>query len=338
MFFKLVFHLVFFGEKFREPFLNELVEEFLDLFVFLFGNPTFDERTPSQIIDVYEDHTSSTDGSRWGDCQILNFKNETDLGGEWDSVTIQKCQHLVIVEDSIHGLDPKSINRTIKDHPSLGFWFFLAESWHHWWKNSFVPLQIAVNITEKLFSINWFRVQVFVFYSRIFFVLLWKGVHSAVQNLPDCWFTTLRSTHQHVTMTRVFRIIKLNYFLHLLRFNDQIHFLKLFLNCRRKFFIGNFLHLNVREKIIKQWVKQWNIFFNKFRKVHVSDGFHQNQYFLIELLFLQFFYHLLVFLINFVQRRLDVCFSPNCTCTCQNWLYGSQTKIIVVLFWQLLCH
>jgi hypothetical protein len=47
VFFELIFHLVFFGEEFSEPFLNELVDEFLDLFVFLFGNPTFDERTPS---------------------------------------------------------------------------------------------------------------------------------------------------------------------------------------------------------------------------------------------------------------------------------------------------
>jgi hypothetical protein len=121
VFFELIFHLVFFGKEFGKPFLNELVQELLDLFVFLFGDPTFDVWTPAQVIDVDEDHTCSTDGGRGGDSEILDFEDETDLRGERNSVTVEKCKDLVIIEHSVHGLNPQSIHRTVENHPSLGF-------------------------------------------------------------------------------------------------------------------------------------------------------------------------------------------------------------------------
>lgn len=100
----------------------------MDLFVFLFGDPTFDVWTPAQIIDVDEDHACSTDGGRGCNSKILDFEDETDLRGERNSVTVEKGKHFVIIEHSVHGLNPESINGAVENHPSLGLGLFFTKS------------------------------------------------------------------------------------------------------------------------------------------------------------------------------------------------------------------
>ncbi len=139
-------------------------------------------------------------------------------------------------------------------------------------------------------------------------------------------------------MTSVLRVVQLDDLLHLFRLDNQLHTLDLLLNSSLELFIKCLLELNVREQVVKQRVEQWDIFFDELGQVHISDGFHQDQHLLIQLLLLQFFQHLFVLLVHLIHRRLDVRISPDRTCTCQHGLDSSEPKVVMILFRQLLRH
>lgn len=65
------------------------------------------------------DHAASTHSSRRGHSEIINFELHSECSRQLDSLTIGKTQHFVIVEHSVHVLNPKSIYRTIKNNPLL---------------------------------------------------------------------------------------------------------------------------------------------------------------------------------------------------------------------------
>jgi hypothetical protein len=196
------------------------------------------------------------------------------LSWKGDSVTIKKCENLVVIKDCVHGLNPEGIDRAVENHPSLGFRFFLAKSGHHGGKHSFVPFQIAINVAEELLSVDGFRIEVFILDSWVFFVLFAEGVESAVQDFPYCGLSALRSAHQHVSVTGVFGVVKLNNLLDLFWLDHQLHSLQLLLNRSCELLIRCLLQLNVGEQVVEQRVEQWNVFLHKLWQVHVPDGFH----------------------------------------------------------------
>jgi hypothetical protein len=138
-----------------------------------------------------------------------------------NTITVKKREHLVIIEHCIHWLNPKSIDWTIQNHPSLSLWFLFAQSTHHWRENTFMPFQVAVHITKQLLQINRFRVQDFMFDLRIFLgILLIEGIKCIFKHFPASGFATHWSTNQHVTVPCVLTVIQLHYLLYEFRFRN----------------------------------------------------------------------------------------------------------------------
>lgn len=119
-------------------------------------------------------------------------------------------------------------------------------------------------------------------------------------------------------MSRVFAVVELHHFLDQFRLGNQACLLHFVLNGQQELLVAAFLHFDVGEEIIEERVEERDILSNEFGNVHVVDGSHQDQYLLAQLLLLQLFDQLLIFLIDLVKRALDVCLSTNGSSACKH--------------------
>ena len=58
-----------------------------------------------------------TDCGRGGDFQIHGFKHEIGGVGQLDDFTAHQTQLLIVIQHSVHVLDPDSVHRAVKDQP-----------------------------------------------------------------------------------------------------------------------------------------------------------------------------------------------------------------------------
>ena len=57
------------------------------------------------------------DSGGGGDSQILHLKQHVDVWRKLDSLRVGQAQHFVVVQHSVHVLDPQGVHRAITDHP-----------------------------------------------------------------------------------------------------------------------------------------------------------------------------------------------------------------------------
>jgi hypothetical protein len=65
------------------------------------------------------DHTTSTDSSRGGFNKVIDLEHHSAGIRHLDSFSVRETKHFVIIEDSIHVLDPHGIDRSIEVNPAL---------------------------------------------------------------------------------------------------------------------------------------------------------------------------------------------------------------------------
>ena len=88
------------------------------------ADPRSQERFPAEVLCVIVDHPTSADGGRGGHCKVLHLKQQGDLVGHGNALTIDERKDLVVIHDRVHGLDPQSVNRSIKHNP-LEVWLLI---------------------------------------------------------------------------------------------------------------------------------------------------------------------------------------------------------------------
>jgi hypothetical protein len=102
--------------------------------------PAVDVRLPTEIFSVEVDHTTTRNSSRRRLSEIFDFEQHGDLGSQADTFTRVEGEHLVVIEDSIHGFDPQCVDRTIEQNPFECEGFITADSAHDIRENTILPL------------------------------------------------------------------------------------------------------------------------------------------------------------------------------------------------------
>ena len=80
-------------------------------------NPACYIGIPSQIPRVDVEDSCSADCCRSGSLQVGNLKQELHLRSESNSLIAGQGQNLVVIHDSVEGLDPHGINVPIQNNP-----------------------------------------------------------------------------------------------------------------------------------------------------------------------------------------------------------------------------
>lgn len=74
---------------------------------------------PTKVILSEVNHTTTTHSGGTGHGQVLHLEKHTHFRTQFDTLTIRKTQHHIIIQHCIHVFDPVSIHRTIKHAPFL---------------------------------------------------------------------------------------------------------------------------------------------------------------------------------------------------------------------------
>ena len=74
-------------------------------------------RLPSHLAGVKVHHAAATNGGGGRHGEILDLEHHVYGGSELDSLAVCETQHLIIIEDSVHVLDPQCVDRTVAHDP-----------------------------------------------------------------------------------------------------------------------------------------------------------------------------------------------------------------------------
>jgi hypothetical protein len=80
-------------------------------------NPALDVGFPAHFLSSKVDHAASADRRGTRLSKVLYLEEHVHLLSKLDALAVRKAKSLVIVEDSVHILDPEGIDRAIKDSP-----------------------------------------------------------------------------------------------------------------------------------------------------------------------------------------------------------------------------
>jgi hypothetical protein len=121
-------------------------------------------RFPTNIGGVNEQHTTSGDGRESSVLKIGDLEQESHRLGQWDSGVGHKGQDLVIVHDSVQGLDPEGIDDTVEHDPLPGLICLvgfngLGHTVHDGGEHTPHPLLGGGHETEELIGIDGLRVD-----------------------------------------------------------------------------------------------------------------------------------------------------------------------------------
>lgn len=95
-------------------------------YLLTFLEPGFDKGLPSQVDVIVVDHPAAGDGRGRRLRQVLHFKQQGHLFGHGNSLPVDEREHLVVVHDRVHTLDPQRVHRPVKYNPLL-IWFVVYE-------------------------------------------------------------------------------------------------------------------------------------------------------------------------------------------------------------------
>lgn len=160
--------LLFFDKGLLKGLRKEPKDKFLVIFLKIhFPQPALNIERPVKIIKRQVDHTTTWDRSRRCHSQVLYLKKHPQFRSELDSLRIGQTQRHVIIQDCIHVLNPKRINRPIKHNPVLfvgvpvcfiNFW--CVDITNDWTGKTVDPLLCkGVYLTVHFAHWDWFGVE-----------------------------------------------------------------------------------------------------------------------------------------------------------------------------------
>ena len=88
------------------------------------------EGPPAQVLDVEVNHARAR--HRGGRClaQVLHLEQDGHLRRHHDALAGEEREEFVIVQQSVHGLDPQSVHRAVEQRPLLVGALVLADVAH----------------------------------------------------------------------------------------------------------------------------------------------------------------------------------------------------------------
>lgn len=88
--------------------------------LFELNGPRVDDGLPAEVDGLEVDHAASGDCGRRGNGQVVYLEHHGEGCGKFYSLSIRKTEHLVVVEDGVHVLNPEGIDWPVKDNPLFG--------------------------------------------------------------------------------------------------------------------------------------------------------------------------------------------------------------------------
>ena len=148
----------------------------------------------------------------------MTSKSIRILWTKLDTLTVGQAKSHVVIEHSVHVLDPNSIDGTIKNSPHLLIGLVLRSHSHDLGGKTISPLlRNEVDLTIKLTHRDSLRVKdllVDELEASIGVILFAESCHHISQHLIASGFTATGGSDQHDTETHVESLIQVNYLLH----------------------------------------------------------------------------------------------------------------------------
>ena len=82
-------------------------------------NPGVNEGLIADRARLHVNHTAAGHSGRRSDRQVLYFEHHCHVVGERDDLSGVKAELLIVVEHSVHGLNPEGIDGAIEHDPML---------------------------------------------------------------------------------------------------------------------------------------------------------------------------------------------------------------------------
>ena len=122
--------------------------------------PCIDYWFPTQVLWKHVHHTTSANCSRRSHSQIHHLEQHSHSWGQLYSLTIGKTKHHVVIKNSVHVLNPKSINRSIENYPVGCLRILLTNTLSHNWRGKTITplLSQFIDFTIQLSHRNCFRI------------------------------------------------------------------------------------------------------------------------------------------------------------------------------------
>mmetsp|Transcript_90030 Transcript_90030/g.275606 ORF Transcript_90030/g.275606 Transcript_90030/m.275606 type:complete len:775 (+) Transcript_90030:3951-6275(+) len=79
--------------------------------------PTLHVRLPTDVGLVDEEHAAARNRRRAGVLHVLDLKDHTHRGRKRDALVAHQSQHLIVIHDRVHRLDPRGVDVAVEDDP-----------------------------------------------------------------------------------------------------------------------------------------------------------------------------------------------------------------------------
>ena len=188
--------------------------------------PTLEEWLPSKLFGWQVDHTTAGDSSRGCDSQVHNFEKHSHLRTQLDALTVGETQSHIVVQHSVHVLDPNSVDRSVEDSPELVVSLIFRGVSHDLGSETISPLLgVEVDFTIEFTHADSFGIKDFLRDDLERFVwvsLLTQSCHNICQHVVALSLATTSRADQHDTESNVESFIQVNDFLHKLCFGLKL--------------------------------------------------------------------------------------------------------------------
>lgn len=150
-------------------------------------------------------HTATWYSGGWGNGEIVDFEHHCKCSWKLNSLSIRKTQHFVVIQYSVHILDPQSINRTVKNNPLLSITAVSNIGSDQSSYNTISPLICQhIYIPKQFVHCHWFGIETLLLYTFmiiILWALLVQLLHGFGQCTAYCSFSCSCETNNHNTVT-----------------------------------------------------------------------------------------------------------------------------------------
>ena len=264
-----------------EGWWNEPVKEVHDVLLVALSqawwqivHPRFHGGPPSQEAWLHVNHATPTHGGWTGDGKIRDLEDHVHQASHGDDFSRVQAKLLVVVQDSVHVLNPNCINGTI-EHEPLPIWGCVPRSVsEEHGKNTIRPLLgHGVILAVQLAHGDTLRVQNVVFCLLLpEQALLMQICQGSRQNFVGRGLHTKALSHNHETVPDDDHLIELG---HLRKEGVKGLQVVLLAALRQSFpelHVVSLWHRDPREEIAKNSLKERDILVKEFWEVHIDDG------------------------------------------------------------------
>jgi len=234
-------------------------------------HPRFDKRLNSDSSRLHVHHTAAGNSSRRSHSQIFDLEHHCHVFTQGNNLTRVEAQLLVIIEHSVHRLNPQSVDRAIEHDPVLVRVGILTSVSDKASSNTVHPLiGSQVHGTIKLVHSDGFGIQN-VAVSNLKVLLIFKLSLSMLQHFVIKSLTATRWADQHETVTHLARIVQLNDLVEEGGLRLHVVILATLHKLNHQLTVVNVRLFNSGEQILNNVLKQGQVIFEELWHVDIAQ-------------------------------------------------------------------